>query len=62
MAAVSVSVPGPALVKLKPVPEITPPTVSELVTETARLAFSVTAPVPRFKVDVPLKEKSAFQI
>ncbi len=55
----SVSVPAPALVKLKVAPEITPPTVNVLAeTVTLRLAPSATAPGPRFNAFVPVKVKS----
>ena len=62
MAPESVSVPAPAFVRLKPLPLMTPPTVRLLAfTVTVRLAPKVTAPVPRFKLCVPVKVKLPFQ-
>ena len=53
--------PVPALVRLKD-PPITPPTVRVLaLTVTWRFAPRVTAPVPRFRLLVPVKVKSPFQ-
>ncbi len=52
----------PAFVRLSPAPLMTPPTVRVLaLTVTVRLAFIVTAPVPRFKLFVPAKVKLPFQ-
>jgi len=57
-----ISVPAPALMILSPAPEIAPPTVKVFpVTVTVGLAPSVTAPVPRFKEEEPVKAKLAFQ-
>src|SRR6202022_2213806 len=57
-----VRVPVPALVRLKPVPLMTPPTVRLLpLTVTVRLPPRVTAPVPRFRLWVPVKVKLPFQ-
>jgi len=55
--------PAPALVILSPEPEIAPPTVKVLAeTVTVGLAPSVTAPVPRFKEEDPVKVKLPFQL
>ena len=57
-----VSVPAPALVRPKPLPEMTPPTVRlPPLTVTVRVAFMATAPVPRFRSFVPVKAKLPFQ-
>ena len=54
--------PFPVLVRPNPLPPIAPPTVRVLaLTPTVRLAFIVTAPVPRFRLLVPTKVKSPFQ-
>ena len=61
----SVSVPAPALVRLKELAPsvIAPPTVNvPPLTVTARLAPRVAVPVPRFRLFVPVKAKSAFQL
>jgi len=58
----STSVPTPALEMLSPAPLIAPPAVRVLPeTVTVGLAPKVTAPVPRFKEEPPVKVKPAFQ-
>ena len=55
-------VPAPAFVRVEDVPVSAPPTVSVLpVTVTVRLPERVTAPVPRFRLFVPVKAKSPVQ-
>ena len=62
MAPESTSVPLPFLVNPKLVPDITPPTVKLLPSMLrVRVAFIVTAPVPKFRSPVPAKAKSPFQ-
>ena len=62
LAPERVSVPAPDLVRLKPDPLITPPTVKfPPLAVTVREAFSVTAPVPRFRSLVPVNVKLLFQ-
>ena len=61
LAPPRVRVPVPALVRLKAPPMI-PPTCSVLaLTVTVRLAFNVTAPVPRLSEFVPVKVKLLLQ-
>ena len=62
-AADKIKVPLPALVILSPDPAIAPPTVKvSAVTVTVGLAPKVTDPVPRFKLEEPLKVKLPFQV
>ena len=61
-ALLSSNVPEPALPKLK-APLIIPPSVNVLaVTVTVGDAPKVTAPVPRFKLDEPVKVKLPFHV
>jgi len=59
----STKVPEPAVVKLSPAPPIAPPSVKipALVVTVYPLPFKVTAPVPRFKLLLPVKAKLPFQ-
>src|SRR5437763_1144592 len=62
VATARVRVPAPAFVRMKTLPHVTQRSVGLIaVILRARLAPKVTAPVPRFKLCVPVKVKSPFQ-